>query len=149
LGRAPFQVLIIPYIKTNNEIKYCVLERKSPVGQLQFIAGGGEDDETPIEAAKRESFEEAQIQTDNFIKLTSMCYIPTHIFSEEQRREWGNIYIIPEHAFAIELKTEKIIISDEHVSYSWNTYTQARDKLKWDSNKTALYELDCILKNIM
>jgi len=147
MGRAPFQVLVIPFIKCDNKIKYCVFERKNPLCQYQFIAGGGKNAETPIEAAKRESVEEAQIRCDNFIKLTSLCYIPTHIFSKKQRQEWGDdIFVIPEYAFAAELKSEKITISDEHIDFHWSTYDEAITKLKWDSNKTALYELNCRIK---
>ncbi|MFW2487815.1 NUDIX domain-containing protein [Clostridium chromiireducens] len=31
----------------------------------KFIVGGGEDGETPLQSAKRETFEEASISTDN------------------------------------------------------------------------------------
>ncbi|HOD01813.1 MAG: dihydroneopterin triphosphate pyrophosphatase [Firmicutes bacterium ADurb.Bin300] len=148
MARAPFQVLIIPFIKYDNEIKYCVFERKSPLCQHQFIAGGGEDNEVPLEAAKRECFEEAQIQSNNFIELISLCYIPTKIFSESQRKAWNNIFVIPEYAFAIELAFEEIIISDEHINFKWCTYDEAISLLKWDSNKTALYELDCKIKSV-
>ena len=110
-------------------------------------SGGGEDEETSIEAAKRECFEEAQIQSDNFTKLTSLSYIPTCVFSEIQRKTWGEeIFVIPEHAFAVELKSMDIVLSEEHIGYKWVTYEEALLLLKWDSNKTALYELDCRIK---
>jgi len=146
MSRAPYQVLVIPYNKVENTIRYCVFERKHPM--IQFIAGGGEDEEAPIEAARRECFEEARIQSDDFIKLTSLCYIPTCIFSENQCRAWGEeIFIIPEYAFGVELKSTDIIISEEHIGYKWVTYEEAVSLLKWDSNKTALYELDCRIKS--
>ena len=50
--RAPFQILAIPY-KLEPILQYCVLHR-SDIDQYQFVAGGGEDDEKPIEAAARE-----------------------------------------------------------------------------------------------
>jgi len=145
MSRAPYQVLIIPYIKLDNTIKYCVFERKHPM--FQFIAGGGENEEMPIEAAKRECFEEARIQSDDFIKLTSLNYIPTCIFSESQRKTWGKeTFVIPEYAFAVEVKSTDITISEEHIGYKWVTHEEALLLLKWDSNKTALYELDCRIK---
>ena len=61
MARAPFQVLVFPYRYTpEEEIEYAVFFRISPRygGVWQAIAGGGEDDETPLEAAKREAFEE-------------------------------------------------------------------------------------------
>ncbi|OOR05704.1 NUDIX pyrophosphatase, partial [Bacillus mycoides] len=46
--RAPYQVLIFPYIKTDDSIQYAIFNR-SDYGYWQGIAGGGEDGETPIE----------------------------------------------------------------------------------------------------
>ena len=148
MGRAPFQVLVIPFMRYHDKVKYCVFERENPLCQYQFIAGGGENDETPMEAAKRECFEEAQICVDNFMELTSLCYIPTNIFSKNQRKIWGeNVLVIPEYAFAIETNSEDITLSDEHIGFAWVTYESTLSLLKWDSNKTALYELDCRIKS--
>ncbi|MED2150943.1 NUDIX pyrophosphatase, partial [Bacillus thuringiensis] len=49
--RAPYQVLIFPYIKTVDSIQYAIFNR-SDYGYWQGIAGGGEDGEIPIESAK-------------------------------------------------------------------------------------------------
>ena len=145
MSRAPYQVLVIPYIKADDAIRYCVFERKHPM--IQFIAGGGEDAETPVEAAKRECFEEAGILADDFVKLTSLCYIPTNIYSQNQREIWGkSVFVIPEYAFAVKLKSASITLSEEHKAYKWVLYEEAISLLKWDSNKTALYELDCKIK---
>ena len=56
--RSPFQILVIPFKKNINQIKVAIFKRKNSLN-WQFIAGGGEDNETPLEAAKRESHEEA------------------------------------------------------------------------------------------
>ena len=59
--RAPFQVLIIPYRKTADGLRFCVFHR-SDRDIWQFVSGGGEDDEAPPEAARRELFEETGIR---------------------------------------------------------------------------------------
>lgn len=41
--RAPYQVLIFPYIKTDDSIQYAIFNR-SDYGYWQGIAGGGEDE---------------------------------------------------------------------------------------------------------
>lgn len=144
MGRLPYQVLVILYLRKESNTKYCIFERTSPKSQIQFIAGGGENDEQPIEAAIREVFEETGINNMDLKILTSICYIPTNIFSEAQRSEWGNnIFVIPEYSFVVEVKSETIKISDEHVGFRWVSYDEALKQLKWDSNKTALYELNC------
>lgn len=51
--RAPFQILAIPYKIIDGLPLYCVFHR-ADFDQWQFIAGGGEDDEMPLQAAIRE-----------------------------------------------------------------------------------------------
>lgn len=58
--RAPFQVLAIPY-KKDRELKFCVLHR-ADIDQYQFVSGGGEDDESPVDAIIREIREEVGIE---------------------------------------------------------------------------------------
>ena len=149
MARAPFQVLIILHQKDNETIRYCVFERTQPKNQIQFVAGGGEDKETPMEAAARELWEETGVTRAAFLPLKSLCHIPTNIFSIEQRKIWGKeIYVIPEYSFGAEVEaTTDIILSNEHIGFRWVTYEEAQAVLKWDSNRTALYELDSILRD--
>ena len=149
MARAPFQVLIILYQRNSEMIRYCVFERTQPKNQIQFVAGGGEDEELPIEAAVRELQEETGVTRAAFLPLKSLCYIPTSIFSPEQRKIWGReLYVIPEYSFGAEVEaTADISLSNEHVGFKWVTYEDAHVALKWDSNRTALYELDSILKD--
>ncbi|HBL84393.1 MAG: hypothetical protein A2Y17_04800 [Clostridiales bacterium GWF2_38_85] len=144
--RAPFQILAIPYRINNSTPLFCVMHR-SDIDQWQFISGGGEDKETPIEAAQREIYEEAGIRVDNIIQLTSMCYIPTNIFPEQCLENWvPDTYVVPEYSFTFECN-EDITLSHEHIEFLWLTYDEVYKTLKWDSNKTALYELQCRLEN--
>lgn len=145
--RSPFQVLALPYKFTGGEPLFCVFHR-ADIEQWQFIAGGGEDTETPMEAAKREIFEESNIKADRIIQLTSMCYIPTDIFLKKYLNNWQqDTYVVPEYSFAFECLDEPVL-SHEHTECVWLTYAAAREKLKWDSNRTALYELKCRLEKV-
>ena len=50
--RAPYQTLTILYKKENKQIKFAIFYRNShPI--WQFVSGGGEDTETPIETVVR------------------------------------------------------------------------------------------------
>ena len=69
----PFQILAIPYRYINDTPFYCV-QHRSDCDQWQFIAGGGEDKETPEEAAKREILEEGGVSIVNIISL-NRCVI--------------------------------------------------------------------------
>ena len=144
--RAPFQILAIPYRMVNGEPNYCVLHR-SDQEQWQFIAGGGEDLETPLEAAVREILEEGGVNAENVIQLTSMCYIRADIFPKRHQYGWPkDMYVLPEYAFGF-LCEREITLSHEHTAYVWLNFEDAYAKLKWDSNRTALYELHCRLLN--
>lgn len=142
--RAPFQILAIPYRITDSVFFYCVF-RRSDFDQWQFISGGGEDDETPIQAAKREIFEEAGVDAKNIIELKSTCHIPTDIFPNKHLHNWpADTYVVPEYSFGFYC-AENMKLSHEHTECIWLNYDQARKRLKWDSNRTALYELNCRL----
>lgn len=62
---------------------------------------------------------------------------------------WGpKVYVIPEYTFAVEiLSDDNIRLSSEHKEYKWVEYDEAMNKLKYDSNKTALWELNEKIKN--
>jgi dATP pyrophosphohydrolase len=61
MPRAPFQVVVLPFrTGDNGSAHYCVLHR-SDLSYWQFIAGGGEDDEAPEQAARREALEESDL----------------------------------------------------------------------------------------
>jgi dATP pyrophosphohydrolase len=56
---------------------------------------------------------------------------------------WGqDRLVIPERCFGVEVKDSRLVLSDEHVEYQWATYETALSLLQWDSNKSALWELD-------
>lgn len=138
------QILAIPYKIVDGSPLYCLL-RRSDSEYWQFIAGGGEDEETPLEAARREIFEEGGAKADNIIQLTSLCYVQVDIFRKRHLYNWPkDMYVVPEYAFGFECIGD-IVLSHEHTECIWLTYDEARSKCKWDSNKTALYELNCIL----
>jgi len=142
--RAPFQILAIPYKYDNGIPTYCVLHR-SDYGQWQFIAGGGEDNETPEQAAQREILEESGVSATKIISLKSMCTIPVEIFPKRHLYGWQNdMYVIPEYSFGFECDDD-LVLSQEHTELIWLPYKEAKEILQWDSNKTALYELNCIL----
>ena len=143
--RAPFQVLVIPFRRTAAGTEYAVLKR-SDADWWQFVAGGGEDDETPLQAAQRETQEETGIAgNDSFLQLDSTAMVPENCFDAADSWE-DDVYVIPEHCFAVDTGDRVITISQEHTDFQWVQYDQARQMLKWDRNRTALWELNERLK---
>jgi dATP pyrophosphohydrolase len=147
MARALFQVLVYPYRATGNgQFKYALL-RRADAGYWQGIAGGGEDNETQLEAAKRETYEESGISpTSDFMKLDTIEPIPVTGFRDSHL--WGDdIYVIPQYCFGVSVQNSTLIISREHTEYKWLAYEEAYQFLKYDGNKTALWELEKRLKS--
>lgn len=143
--REPYQILSIPYRIVDGTSLFCIF-RRADSSNWQFIAGGGEDGETSIEAAKRETTEEIGVEPKNIKQLTCIAYVPAEVIEESRRQHWDkNTYVIPEYAFAFECDSDPTL-SLEHIEYKWLTYDEARKLLKWDSNKVAMYEIDSIIK---
>lgn len=146
--RQPHQILAFPYKKDKEEnYLYGIFCRIGKTERWQGIAGGVEEGETYLEACKREANEEAGISYDaKVIELKSISTIPVvnvtkdFIFGED-------IYLIYEHCFGIDATNENIVLSHEHTKMEWLSYEEAKIKLKWDSNRNALWELNWKLTN--
>ncbi len=146
--RALFQVLVIPYRRTKAGFEFAILKR-SDTKYWQFIAGGGEDNETPVQAAERETKEEIGIEvTGQLLQLDSIAAIPRDSFAGSDA--WGpEVDEIPEYAFAIDVGNNQIKLSNEHTEYQWVNFNEAYTFLYWDSNRDALQKLNEWLKKIL
>ena len=145
--RKPHQILAFPFIEENGEYFFAIFCR-SGKDIWQGIAGGvEEEDKTYLEACKREATEEAGITNfDNVIELESICTMPVPNVTKEML--WGeDVLLIYEHCFGIGCKTKEITLSHEHSSVEWLSYEEDKKRLKWDSNKNALWELNYRLTN--
>jgi len=141
--RTAFQILVIPFRYKKAGPEYAILKR-SDANYWQFVAGGGEDSEAPLKAAQRESQEETGV-TGEIMKLDSMATIPKSCFAAAE--SWGqDVYVIPEHCFALDVDDSVITLSGEHTELRWVSYEEAYSLLKWDSNRNALWELNERLK---
>jgi dATP pyrophosphohydrolase len=139
--RAAFQVLVIPYRHTVHGVVYALF-RRADDSYWQPIAGGGEDDETPVEAAHREASEEAGLAVDaELLSLDSLTTMP--VVNVTGEFSWGpDVLVIPEHAFGIGCDREELVLSDEHTECGWFGFEEAMQQLRWDSNRNALWELN-------
>ena len=146
--RKPHQILAFPFIKENDKYLYGIFCRNGSKEIWQGIAGGVEDeDETYKNACIREANEEAGI-TDftDLIELESVCTMPVPNVTKDFL--WGeDVILIYEHCFGIGCKSKNIKLSHEHSKMEWLNYEDAIKKLRWDSNKKALWELNYRLDN--
>lgn len=138
--RAEFQILVIPFVIGENEKLELAVFKTNDGRYWQFIAGGGENDETVLEAAQREAYEEARIPRDSkYFKLDTMAMIPKSHFHDHKSKT--GLYVIPEYCFGVLIESNALLLSGEHSQYSWLSYEEAMKCLRYDSNKTALWEL--------
>jgi dATP pyrophosphohydrolase len=141
MARAPFQVIVFPFLRmAGGEHQYAIFRRRTHE-MWQAISGGGEDAETPAQAAVRETFEEAGIvATHGLVALDSRGSIPKSIFAGSH--DWPKeLFVVPEHAFGVRVDHDAVRISSEHREVAWLPFQEAHARLTWDSNKVALWEL--------
>lgn len=147
VSRAPFQVLVLPFRRTvDGTFEHAVFRRKDEY-YWQHVAGGGEEGETAIEAARRETREEAGLTgTKNFFSLKTVSSIPVYHFAD--REHWGKSqYVVPGYYFARKVSSGSIELSAEHDEFKWVDFETAKYLLYWDHDKTALWELNERLLN--
>jgi len=139
MARAPFQILVLPYRRHGVHVEYAIFKRADS-GAWQGIAGGGEDRETPYDAAVRELKEEAEITTTTLLPLDAVGTVAVEHFRE--RHDWDPaLRQIPEYAFGAAVDDATISLSIEHVEVAWLTFDEALARLSWESNRIALREL--------
>ena len=149
MARTPFHVLVFPYRYTDEgQLLYAVFFRDTDRrGDFwQAISGGVEDDETPLQAARRESQEEAGLSPElDYFQLDSTATIPVQFVSGFL---WGpDVLVVTEYAFGVRVDSPEIVLSHEHIEYRWVDYEGARELLRHDSNTNALWELNHRLLN--
>lgn len=139
--RAPFQILAIPYRIDGAGMTFAAL-RRADDGHWQGVAGGGEVGETPFQAAIRECTEEVGVGSPGrVLSLQTRGSVAVEHFAA--RADWpARIFVIPEYCFALNCTGEDVVLSREHTEFRWGTYESIKAILYWDSNKTALWEIN-------
>jgi dihydroneopterin triphosphate diphosphatase len=141
MARAPFQVLVLPFRRTGGgAVEFAILCRHD-LDLWQGVAGGGEEDETPSQAAVRETREELGLDRPApLYPLQTVASIPARFFAA--RHTWPKgTYVVPEYSFAADVTGLDIILSKEHTAVRWLDAKPALAVLRFDSNRTALEEL--------
>ena len=141
MPRAPFQILVFPYRPTESGVFEYAVFKRSDAHYWQGIAGGGEQGESPLIAARREANEEAAIPLSApYLELSSMNSVPVIAVCGFL---WGeHVLVIPEYCFGVDATDCQLKLSLEHEEMRWTDYEDAYSLLKWDSNRNAMWELN-------
>ncbi len=127
------QVNVVCFEKDSmGEVRILILKRIQKRGGFwQTITGGIHPGESLMEAAQREVYEEVGLFGDDIeIFMTETKYF----FKGDDG------YILDEYVFACKIKNiSKVHISEEHEKFEWLPVEGARDKIKYDNNKMAIW----------
>jgi dATP pyrophosphohydrolase len=146
--RAPFQVLVYLYrISADIEI---ALFRRINGGYWQGIAGGGDEGETPNQAARRETREEAGIEPAGpWIALKPVLSVPVNVIRPDLRKHWpGWLTTIPCYPFTVEAPAHPIRLSAEHAEFRWVRPAEGHQLVHWDNDQVALAALEAHLARL-
>jgi dATP pyrophosphohydrolase len=140
MQKREFQILVFPFRKCGKAgCQYAIFKTKEG-DYWQAIAGGGNSGECFLEAAKREALEEGGIpESADYFVLETVNSVAIHNFIEPTPK---GKYVISEHCFAVDCAEIEIVLSPEHSEYRWVDYKTAEKMLHWDSNRTAIWELE-------
>ncbi|HIF72381.1 MAG TPA: NUDIX pyrophosphatase [Dehalococcoidia bacterium] len=147
--RSPYQTIILPYRQNSSghNREFAVFMRADGDNDVwQFVAGGGEDGESRIEAAERELFEETGVRFESpLVELDTRSSIPANVFSAWN--EWGDdVLVVTEFAYGVDFTSHGIELSHEHIEFRWVDFDMAMGLLTFDGNRTALWELNTRLE---
>lgn len=141
-------VLVHPYRYKEKKLEYLLIKRKTEGYNWQGITGSLEKDETTLEGAIRELFEETG-------------YLPSFILPEDfyngiegEGEIWeghydGKSYIRldNEALFVARIDQQKnpVINPEEHTDWSWSSFEKAYDLIRWDLEKRLLRYINKML----
>lgn len=112
------------YTIFNNEYKYLVIKQKN-TNSYGFPKGHMEDDETKIETAIRETFEETGINVRIYEDEYSVVYYSPKVNVIKEL----TIYL------AEAINTNVVIQEEEIISYHWLNYKDVLNILTYDTDK--------------
>jgi len=127
---------IVLFRKEDSKILFLLLHY--PSGHWDFIKGKMEKDESTHETAIREAQEETGITDITFL---------------ENFEEWikydfqyqGELVRKKVVFFLAETKTKEVMISHEHLDYTWMDYNTSMEKTTFDNAKTVLTRAQMLL----
>jgi dATP pyrophosphohydrolase len=138
MKKIPISVLIIVYTKNKNIL---LLNKKGKDSMWQSITGSLQINEKPLDAAKRELFEETGIVSNDIIDCKKENIF--EIYEIWRHKYEDGVTHNTEHIFKLELDDiiDIKLDSDEHDSFEWVTRVKAAEKVFSHTNRQAIFDL--------
>jgi dihydroneopterin triphosphate diphosphatase len=137
--RIPTQVAVYCYHRVNDKILWLMLKRATPTNPCwQGVTGAPFEDESLIDAARRELLEETSLQP---ISIVQSDYHYTYPVPSYNKHKFApGVTEITEYVFVAQIDAlhEKIMLTEEHSDYCWAEHDTAVKLLTWSENKKSL-----------
>lgn len=137
--KRPFSVLVII---ENSDGEFLLIQRADDATFWQSVTGGIEQNETALECAYREVFEETGIDCEaSGYKIVSLNITNQY----EIRKDWRyryekESYLNTEYVFYLNIdsQTQIKLAPKEHLSFKWLNYQNTLQLLSSETNKNAV-----------
>ena len=138
MKKIPISILVIIYTKNKDVL---LLKKNNDKDMWQSVTGSLNENEEPVEAAKREVFEETGLSTKNLIDCNKQYIF--EIYEMWRHKYEDGVTHNTEHVFLLELddKVDIKIDSNEHTQYEWTTRVKAAEKVFSHTNRQAIFDL--------
>ena len=138
--KKPISSLVLIYTE---DFKVLLMERADKKAFWQSVTGSLEENETPIEAAAREVFEETGVNTNQYLLEDWHLSHVYEIYAHWRYRYAPDITHNTEHIFGLKLPSviPVQLSENEHVQYLWLDWKEAMDKVFSWTNVEAIKKL--------
>ena len=138
--KTPISALVLIHTA---DLQVLIMERADKVGFWQSVTGSVEGDETPLQAAMREVFEETGLDASQYNLQDWQASNVYEIYPHWRHRYAPGVLENTEHLFGLELPSALPIklAPDEHVRYEWVDWRNAATRVFSWTNVDALKRL--------
>lgn len=138
MKKIPKSILIIIYTKNKDVL---LLKKINDKDMWQSVTGSMQENETALDAAKRELLEETGLNSDNLIDCKKEYVF--EIYEMWRHKYDDGVTHNTEHVFKLELDDiiDINIDAKEHDSYMWLPRVKAAEKVFSHTNRQAIFDL--------
>ena len=138
--KTPISALVLIHTA---DLQVLIMERTDKAGFWQSVTGSVEGNETPLQTAIREVFEETGLDATRYNLQDWHASNVYEIYPHWRHRYAPDVVENTEHLFGLELPTPLVIklSADEHVRYEWVDWREAATRVFSWTNIDALKKL--------
>ncbi len=138
MKKIPISVLVIIYTKNKDIL---LLKKNNDKDMWQSVTGSLNENEKPIDAAKREVFEETGLTSDKILDCNKQYIF--EIYEMWRHKYEDGVTHNTEHVFLLELeeKIDIVIDKSEHLQYEWLSRVKAAEKVFSHTNRQDIFDL--------